>query len=436
MLATPYAGEGAGGPCYVILCRVCASETATPRCALCGGERSAEHHELAALSIAHLDCDAFYASIEKRDDPSLQPHPVIVGGGRRGVVSTCCYLARAYGVRSAMPMFKALKLCPQAKIVHGDMRKYAEEGRIIRTMMETLTPQVEPLSIDEAFMDLSGTEALHGGTPAQSLIKLQNRIWEERQLTVSIGLSFNKFLAKTASDLDKPRGFSAIGRSDALAFLEPRAVATLPGVGPANAAALERNGLKRIGDIRAAGAQRMRALYGNWGAHLFDFSMAQDHRRVDPDGERKSISAETTFFEDVSEIEALEDILWPLCERVAARCRASDAAGRTLTLKLKDTRFKIVTRRRQLPEPTLLAHRIFETARELLVADADRRAKYRLIGVGLSDFSPSAGADKGDMLDCETPRRAAAEAAVAKARGRFGRDAVQTGRALKAEREE
>jgi DNA polymerase-4 len=420
----------------MILCRACASETVTPRCAACGEESSVEHQELDALSIAHLDCDAFYASIEKRDDPSLQPHPVIVGGGKRGVVSTCCYLARAYGVRSAMPMFKALKLCPQAKVVHGDMRKYAEEGRIIRTMMETLTPLVEPLSIDEAFMDLSGTEALHRGTPAQSLIKLQNRIWEERQLTVSVGLSFNKFLAKTASDLDKPLGFSVIGRSEAVAFLEPRSVATLPGVGPANAAALERNGLKRIGDIRAAGAKRMRGLYGDWGAHLFQLSMAEDNRPVDPDGERKSISAETTFFEDIADLEALEDALWPLCEKVAARCRAGDAAGRTLTLKLKDARFKIFTRRRQLPEPTLLAHNIFETARELLTGDANGRVKFRLIGVGLSDFSPAAQADKGDMLDTETPKRAAAEAAVAKARSRFGRDAVQTGRALKGDRGE
>jgi DNA polymerase-4 len=420
----------------MIFCRACASETPTPQCARCGEERPLEHEELSQLSIAHLDCDAFYASIEKRDDPSLQPHPVIVGGGRRGVVSTCCYVARAYGVRSAMPMFKALKLCPQAKVVHGEMRKYVEEGRVIRRMMEELTPQVQPLSIDEAFMDLTGTEALHGGTPARSLIKLQNKIWDERNLTVSIGLSFNKFLAKTASDLDKPRGFSVIGRGEALVFLESRSVATLPGVGPAGATALERNGLKRIGDIRTVGPQRMRALYGDWGAHLFALSMADDPRKVDPDGERKSISAETTFFEDVAEIEALEDILWPLCEKVAARCRASESAGLTLTLKLKDTKFKIITRRRQLPEPTLLASRIFAAARELLAGDADGRTKYRLIGVGLSDFSDAAVADKGDMLDTETPKRAAAEAAIAKAREKYGRDAVLTGRGLKVNRDD
>jgi DNA polymerase-4 len=334
-----------------------------------------------------------------------------------------------------MPMFQALKLCPQAKLVRGDMRKYAEEGRVIRAMMEALTPQVEPLSIDEAFMDLSGTETLHGALPAQSLIRLQNRIWEARRLTVSIGLSYNKFLAKTASDLDKPRGFSVIGRGEALAFLAPRPVATLPGVGPANAAALERNGLKRIGDIRAAGRERLRALFGDWGAHLFRLSMAEDSRRVDPHGERKSISAETTFFEDISAIEALEDALWPLCEKVAARCRAGGAAGRTLTLKLKDARFRIVTRRRQLGEPTLLAHRIFETARELLAGDADGRTRFRLIGVGLSDFSDAASADKGDLLDAETPKRAAVEGAVASARAKFGKGAVQTGRALKADRE-
>jgi len=334
-------------------------------------------------------------------------------------------------VRSAMPMFKALKLCPQAKVVHGNMHKYVEEGRAIRAMVEDLTPQVQPLSIDEAFMDLSGTEALHGGSPAQSLIKLQNRIWKERKLTVSIGLSFNKFLAKTASDLDKPRGFSVIGRAEALSFLESRSVATLPGVGPAGASALERNGLKKIGDIRAAGPQRMRGLYGDWGAHLFALSMADDPRKVDPHGERKSISAETTFFEDIADIEALEDILWPLCEKVATRCRASETAGLTLTLKLKDTKFKIITRRRQLPDPTLLASRIFAHARELLHADADGRTKFRLIGIGLSDFSDAANADKGDMLDTETPKRAVVEAAVAKARDKFGKGAVQTGRALK-----
>jgi len=414
------------------LCRACARLRADGEvCAGCGEDRFVAHAELNALSIAHLDCDAFYASIEKRDDPSLEAKPVIVGGGKRGVVSTCCYVARAYGVKSAMPMFKALKLCPNAAVIRGDMAKYVAEGRAIRALMQELTPQVEPLSIDEAFMDLSGTEALHGGSPAQSLVKLQNRIAEERGLPVSIGLSFNKFLAKTASDLDKPHGFAVIGRAEALDFLAPRSVSTLPGVGPAGAKSLETRRLRTIGDIREAGEARMRAMLGDWGAHLYALSIAQDLRRVDPHGERKSISAETTFFEDIGDVEALEDILWPLCEKVAARARASDLAGRTVTLKLREATFKIITRRRQAPEPTLLAARLFEIGRQLLAADADGRVKFRLIGIGLSDFSPAAEADKGDLLDSETPKRAAAEAAIAHARGKFGRSAVVTGRALK-----
>ncbi len=415
------------------LCRTCAAICADEHgsCAACGGANVVAHPEILSLSIAHIDCDAFYASIEKRDAPELGARPVIVGGGKRGVVSTACYVARAYGVRSAMPMFKALKLCPHAVIVRGDMAKYSAEGRAIREMMRALTPLVEPVSIDEAFLDLSGTEKLHHGAPAQTLTHLQNAIFAERGLSVSVGLSFNKFLAKTASDLDKPRGFSVIGVGEALEFLAPRDVASLPGVGPAGAASLRRRGLAHVGDIRKAGEARMRALLGEWGAHLFALSEARDPRRVDPGGERKSISAETTFFEDIAAIEALEDVLWRLCEKVAARARAGALGARTITLKLKDARFKTITRRRQLGQATLLAAKIFASARTLLAADADGRTAYRLIGVGLSDFVDARGADKGDMLDEATPKRAAAEAAIAHARGRFGAEAVITGRALK-----
>jgi DNA polymerase-4 len=420
----------------VILCRACASlRESGARCDACGEEPSIAHDELTALTLAHLDCDAFYAAIEKRDDPNLAAKPVIVGGGKRGVVSTCCYIARAFGVRSAMPMFKALKLCPHATVIFPRMSDYVEEGRIIRRMMMDLTPLVEPLSIDEAFMDLSGTEALHGGAPAQSLIKLQNAIEGERRLTVSIGLSFNKVLAKTASDLDKPHGFSVIGRADALDFLGPRAVGTLPGVGPAGVTALERHGWRRVIDIRNAGRDRMMRAFGEWGERLYALSIAQDARRVDPIGDRKSVSAETTFFDDIKAIEALEDQLWPLCEKVATRCRAADIAGRTLTLKLRDAKFRIMTRRRTFTQPTLLASRIFEAARALMAADVDGKTPFRLIGVGLSDFSAAADADKGDLMDDKTPKRAAAEDAIAKARARFGRDAVKTGRGLKIEDE-
>lgn len=420
----------------MILCRACANlRAAGAHCEFCGEERSIAHIELGSLAIAHLDCDAFYAAIEKRDDPSLAAKPVIVGGGKRGVVSTACYIARAFGVRSAMPMFKALKLCPHAIVVRPRMNAYVEEGRVIRKMMQDVTPLVEPLSIDEAFMDLSGLEALHRCNPAQMLAKLQNEIFAARSLTVSVGLSFNKFLAKTASDLDKPNGFAVIGRTEALDFLAPRPVGSLPGIGPAGVAALERHGWRTVGDLRAAGRDRLVRALVDGGERLFALSMAIDHRRVHPDGERKSISAETTFLEDIRALEALEDQLWPLCEKVAMRCRASDLAGRTLTLKLRDQRFRTITRRRQLAEPTLLASRIFELARGLLAADVDGALAFRLIGVGLSDFSPAADADKGDLMDARTPKRAAAEDAMAKARARFGRDAIKTGRGLRIDEE-
>jgi DNA polymerase-4 len=418
------------------ICRSCAHLVSGPACEGCGGERIVAHPELDALTIAHIDCDAFYAAIEKRDDPSLAARPVIVGGGKRGVVSTACYLARAYGVRSAMPMFKALELCPDAVVIRPDMDRYIEEGRIVRAMMQALTPLVEPISIDEAFLDLAGTDELHGAFPAQTLARLQTRIEEERRLTVSVGLSFNKFLAKTASDLDKPRGFSAIGRAEALDFLAPRSVSTLPGVGPAGAQALARHGWRTIGGLRAAGEGALVKALGDWGKRLHALSIAEDARKVDPDGERKSISAETTFLEDIGALAELEDVLWPLCEKVAVRARSADLAGRTLTLKLRDARFRTRTRRLQFTEPTLLAHRIFEAARRLLGAEVDGRVSFRLIGVGLSDFSPAADADKGDLLDARTPRIAAAEAAMARARNRFGDDAIVTGRGLKGRQEE
>jgi DNA polymerase IV len=420
----------------VIVCRSCAAAfEAGEVCPSCGADRLLIHGELGDLSIAHLDCDAFYATIEKRDDPSLEAKPVIVGGGVRGVVSTCCYLARAYGVRSAMPAFKAKQLCPDAVFVKPRMALYVQEGRRVRAMMQALTPLVEPLSIDEAFMDLSGTTALHGGAPVQSLVKLQNAVLAEIGITVSIGLSFNKFLAKTASDLDKPRGFTVIGRAEAVEFLSSRKVGTLPGVGPAAVAALGDRGLHTIGDLRAAGKTRLQSIFGDWGARLFDLANAHDPRAVDPEGERKSISAETTFNEDIADVEELEDILWMLCDKVAARARASDLAGRTITLKLRDQKFKIITRRRTLNEPTLLAARLFEHGRALLAPEADGKIRFRLIGIGLSDFAPAEEADKGDMFDEKTPKRAAAESAVAKARERFGRDAVKTGRGLRAEEE-
>ena len=188
------------------------------RCTACGSPRLIRHAELETLSIAHVDCDAFYATIEKRDDPSLAAEPVIVGGGKRGVVAAACYVARTFGVKSAMPMFEALRLCPQAKVVRPNMEKYSKAGREVRQMMLALTPLVEPLSIDEAFLDLGGTERLHGMSPAKALARFAGEVEKKLRITVSIGLSCNKFLAKVASDLDKPRGFAVLDASEAQGF--------------------------------------------------------------------------------------------------------------------------------------------------------------------------------------------------------------------------
>ena len=419
------------------LCRTCAAlhEGALSRCPACGSAQLVQHTELRSLTIAHLDCDAFYAAIEKRDDPSLAAKPVIVGGGKRGVVSTCCYVARAFGVRSAMPMFKALALCPHAVVVHPRMSLYVEEGRRIRAKMQALTPLVQPLSIDEAFMDLSGLEKLHGRAPSQTLVLLQNEIEKEIGISVSIGLAFNKFLAKMASDLEKPRGFSIVGRAEALDLLAPKSVGLLPGIGAVGANNLAEAGYKTIGDLRRAGRDALLRKFGPWGASLYAFSIAEDPRRVNPDGERKSISSETTFFEDISDPEQLEDILWDLCERVAERTRASEASGRTITLKLKDKNFKSITRRHTLDTPTRLARTLFDHGRALLAPEANGRTKYRLIGIGLSDLRAGDEADHGDLIDTRSPKRAVVEDAIAKAREKFGRGAIQTGRAMKHEDE-
>ncbi len=411
------------------LCRDCSAACQNAICENCGSVRILTHPELAHLSIAHVDCDAFYCSIEKRDHPELRDKPVIVGGGQRGVVSAACYHARIYGVSSAMPMFKALKLCPQATVIRGDMEKYSREGARIRDYMKNLTPLVEPLSIDEAFLDLTGTERLHGCTPSQSLIRLQTQILKEVGVTVSVGLSYNKFLAKTASDLDKPNGFAVLGRADAMAFLADKPVSFIYGIGPAFAAKLARHGLRLVSDIRKMSDKDMARRFGDNGLRLARLARAEDYRRVNPNSKRKSVSAETTFNTDISDVEILKDKLWQVCLKTADRSKAKDLAGRTVTLKLKSANFKTITRRRTLPQPVQLADIIFRALEPLLEAEANGTA-YRLIGAGISGLSKPVG-DMGDMLDPMAAKRGIAERASDVARARFGTDAVMTGRTLR-----
>jgi DNA polymerase-4 len=409
-------------------CRDCLTDAAprATRCAACGSPRILRHGELDRLAIAHVDCDAFYATVEKRDDPALAAEPVIVGGGRRGVVAACCYVARTFGVRSAMPMFEALRLCPHAKVIRPNMEKYSRVGREVRRMMLELTPLVEPLSIDEAFLDLSGTERLHGMTPAKALARFAAAVEKTVGITASIGLSGNKFLAKVASDLDKPRGFAVLGLSEAQAFLAPKPVSFIFGVGKASAARFARDGFHHIADLQKTSEAELARRYGEEGRRLARLARGIDERGVSADRETKSVSSETTFERDIADFRALERILWGLAEEVSARLKAKELAGSTVTLKLKTADFRIRTRARSLPSPTQLAHRIFAAARDLLQGEADG-TRFRLLGVGLSALAPGEEGDPADLVD---GRNAEAEHAVDKVRARFGDDAVVRGLAF------
>jgi DNA polymerase IV len=402
-------------------CRDCLTDAAPAqaRCCACGSPRLVRHQELETLCVAHIDCDAFYATVEKRDDPSLTAEPVIVGGGKRGVVAAACYVARIYGVRSAMPMFQALRLCPHAKVIRPNMEKYAKAGREVRQMMLALTPAVEPLSIDEAFLDLSGTARLHGMSPAKALARFAAEVENKVRITVSIGLSCNKFLAKVASDLDKPRGFAVLSAGDAPAFLAPKPVSFIFGVGAVSAARYARDGLHRIADLQQAGEIELMRRYGEEGRRLSRLSRGIDERKVDAARETKSVSAETTFESDIADFRTLERILWSLSEEVSARLKQKELAGATVTLKLKTADFKIRTRARSLETLTQLAGRIFAAARTLLEHETDG-TRFRLLGVGMSALDSAAAADPADLVD---GRAALAEHAVDDLRARFG-DAV------------
>ena len=410
-------------------CRDCLTPVpeSAKRCPACGGPRLLRHPELFSLTIAHLDCDAFYAAIEKRDNPELADKPVIVGGGKRGVVSTACYIARIRGVRSAMPMFKALQACPDAVVLRPDFEKYSRVGREVRTLMQELTPLVEPLSIDEAFMDLSGTERLHRAPPALALAKLQQRVEDAVGITVSIGLSCNKFLAKIASDLEKPRGFSVIGAAEAADFLAPKPVSFIWGVGKATQARLATDGINTIGALRGIGEAELGRRYGSIGLRLARLAVGDDRRKVDPSGEAKSVSAETTFETDIAEPHALKATLRSLSEKVSHRLKKASLAGVVVTLKLKTADFRLRTRSRHLADPTQLADRIFQAGSDLLAREADGRTKFRLIGIGVSEFADPRLADPADLIDPDAARRAKAEAAVDSIRDRFGNKAVGLG---------
>lgn len=413
------------------LCRDCLNTFETgSRCPSCGRPRVLSHPELFELGIAHMDCDAFFASVEKRDNPDLRDKPVIIGGGHRGVVSTACYIARIKGVRSAMPMFKALQLCPEAVVVSPRMEAYSEASRAIRQMMDELTPKVEPLSLDEAFMDLHGTATLHGAPPAVMLARLVKRMHKELGLTGSIGLSHNKFLAKIASDLDKPRGFSVIGLAETETFLADKPIKLIWGVGKVGQASLEKAGIRTFADLHRWDRSDLHVRFGAMGDRLWYLARGQDARSISQRQTVKSISKETTFSVDTASLEVLDKHIWRLSEQVSDRAKSKAQAGCVLTLKLKRSNHTTLTRRLTLPSPTNMADPIYRTARGLLEHALDQ-GPFRLIGVGLSTLVSDQGADfSADLLDPGADKRANAERARDEIRRKFGKDAIIKGRAL------
>ena len=414
------------------LCRDCLAQFQSgPRCPTCRSPRVLAHPELDTLQVAHMDCDAFYASVEKRDNPALRDLPVIIGGGTRGVVSTACYIARITGVRSAMPMFQALKLCPEAVVIKPRMSAYVEASKAIRALMEALTPAIEPLSLDEAFLDLTGTERLHGAPPAVLLARLVKDMEDQLGLTGSIGLSHNKFLAKIASDQDKPRGFAIIGKAETAGFLAGKPVRLIWGVGAASQANLEAQGIRTFDDLLRWDRKDLGARFGAMGDRLYFLARGEDYRRVSANEPLKSISKETTFNDDTADPDILDGHIWRLAEQTADRAKARDLAGRTVTLKLKRADFTQITRRHTLPDPTQIADRIYRTARALF-DQAGPQGPYRLIGVGISDLAPAAEADlTADLLDPQAAKRTQAERAADAIRAKFGADAIIKGRALR-----
>ncbi len=419
---------------YPMLCRSCGrngfvgGEGPPTSCPHCNGEDVRWHEELFDLCIAHVDCDAFYASVEKRDNSQLVDKPVIVGGQKRGVVAAACYLARQYGVRSAMPTWVALKRCPDAIVVRPRMAHYVKISRQIRQKMLELTPLVQPISIDEAFLDLAGTEALHGCSPAMALVRMQKQIREEIGITVSIGLAPNKSLAKMASDRDKPDGFFTVGQLEAKSWLAPQPVSVLFGLGKSAASRLNAAGYKTCGDLFEANIRQLTGILGKQAKQIQNLAAGIDTRSVTTERVAKSISSETTFSADLGTFSDLEAELEVLCSKVSAQLKNARIAGGRITLKLKRPDYQILTRSQTLQSRTDKKHLLFNAARKLLFAEVKPERSFRLIGFGVDQLGVP---EPPSLLDIEggfSDRQNKLEAAMDQVQHRLGENALQTGR--------
>ncbi len=413
------------------LCRKCFNTfNEEGRCPRCSSPFVVSNNELFNLNIAHMDCDAFYASVEKRNNPELADKPVIIGGGKRGVVSTACYIARIRGVKSAMPMFKALEKCPDAVVIRPRMKLYAEISHQIREMMNDITPLVEPLSLDEAFMDLSGTQKLHGVPPAVMLAKLMDRIYEKLGLTGSIGLSHNKFLAKIASDLDKPNGYSIIGEAETDSFLRDKSIRLIWGVGVSTQQSLEKAGIRTFCDLLRWDRKELVKKFGSMGDRLWFLARGQDRRVVSNSDRVKSISNETTLIENTSDLRVLEGYLWRLCEKVSSRAKAKGLGGTIMILKLKSSKHKLITRRVTLRDPTQLADVLFRSTFPLLKSSIVN-GPFRLVGAGMSGLCLASQAEREpELIDDGAVNRIKVERVTDEIRKKFGDEAMIKGRSL------
>lgn len=398
-------------------------------CNKCYSANLISNNEIENLNIAHVDCDAFYAAIEKRDNPKYKNFPIIIGGGKRGVVATACYIARTRGVKSAMPMYKALNLCPDAIIIKPNMQKYKKASKVINNLMKEITPLVEPLSLDEAFLDLSGTSRLHKKIPAVLLAELSKKIQKKVGISVSIGLSYNKFLAKICSDIDKPRGFSIINRLEAQSFLKDKPVEVIWGVGNTLKNKLNNDGIRTIGQIREMDCSELIVKYGSIGSHIHKLSNAEDVREIKPYRKVKSISHETTFEKDTNDEVFLKKILWSLCEKVSDRAKEKGLGGSTINLKIKTKDFKLISRSITIEEPTQIAEIIFQTSK-LLLSREIKKNKFRLLGVGLSNLKDSEICDLYDLINTNSNKEKNIEFAIDAIRNRYGVNLIKKGRSI------